>query len=149
MVCRVGQDGAWRPVGDDRARVQDDQAVRDVGEQPHVVRHAHDRRAAVAQVGDEARDHRARPPVLPGRGLVEDEDRRPHRHHGRDRDQLPRAALQVVRVAIEDARQAETGGGVRDPRRDLRLADAQVPRPERELRRDRRREQLVTRVLER
>ena len=145
----VGEHAARGRVGDDPAAIEHEQAVRDVGDQAHVVRDAHDRRSPGGEIADQSAHHRGRPAVLAGRRLVEDQDGRAHRDDRRDGDELPRPPLEVVRMPVEDALQAQSRGDVRDTRRNFALGDAQVSRPEGQLGGDGRGEQLVARVLER
>ena len=110
----VGEHGARRVVGDRAAGVEDDEPVGDVGEQPDVVGDAHDGRPRIAELPDQAADDVGGAMVLRRRRLVEDEHRRPHRQHRRDRHQLPPRPAEVIRVAIEHVLEAQAPRRVGD-----------------------------------
>ncbi len=71
-------------------------------------------RPSAASAATIARTRAIAAQVLAGRRLVEDDDRRPHREDGRDRQELPARVAQVVRVLV---------GGTGQPDRLQRLSD--------------------------
>ncbi len=85
--------------------------------------------------------------VQPRRRLVEHEHPRPHGHRPRDGRPFPLPVGQQVRGAVAQPGDVQRRERLVDPRPDLRLRQPQVQRPERHVLRDRRREQLVVRVL--
>ncbi len=83
-----------------------------------------------------------------GRGLVQDEDLRPHREHRRHRDPTPLPERQVVRRPIGVCRHPHHRERLTDAGVEFRSAQAEVRGPESHVVADGRHEQLVVGVLE-
>ena len=119
-----------------------------LGDEAHVVADRDDRPACLGEVGDDPVDPGDAACVLPGRRLVEDDDRGLHREDRRERQQLALRIPEVVRVRV---------GLLVEPGRDERAVDrliegragpAQIAWPERDLVADLAGEDLPIRILE-
>ena len=117
-VLRVADDGARRALLDDAAEVHDQDAVGVVRGGREVVRDHQDAEPAAPQAVEQVEDARAHRDVEHRDGLVGDEQLRLEHERRRDRDALPLAARELVRVAVEE----ELGG--REPGALERLAHA-------------------------
>ena len=120
------------------------------GRELHVVGDRDDRSRPAARKASTIAPTRATPSaVLPGRRLVEDEDRGIHRQDPGERHQLAARQVEVVRVGRPRIRsQADRGQARLDEAGRRPPPEAQVARPERDLASDRPLEQLVVGVLE-
>ena len=118
------------------------------GGELHVVGDGDDRPSGIAEGADHGPDAFDAGGVLAGRGLVEDQDRRIHREHARERDQLAAREVQVVGIRRAHVGQPDRVEASGDELDDLVGGSAQVPWPERHLALDGPLEQLLVGVLE-
>ena len=140
---------AWRPVEDDRARVEHEDPVRVVGDGLDVVRRDdHGQPVLAAQPADDLEHRGAARRVEVGGRLVHHQHRRPHRHRAGDREALLLAAGQRHRVPRLQAVEAHGRQRLADPRRHLRARHGEVLEAQRHLVGHRRLAQLGLRVVE-
>ena len=142
---RVAEDRGDRSVGDDPACLQHHGARGEVADQSEVVRRDQLRLRQAAQQRDQvgAGSGRER-----GGGLVEREDRGPHREHRGDRDALLLAQAEAVRGARLVAAHPHLGEGGPRPPQHLVLDQPLVQRPVGDVVEHGRREELVVRIRE-
>ncbi len=141
----VGEDLVARAVAGDRAGGEDHRALAQLGREREVVRR-HEHRPLDAGEHVEQLAPRAR--VEARRRLVEHEQRRAHRQHRRDRHAPPLPHRELVGRALGDVPHAHRVERLGDALGRRRPVEAHVERPERDVLRDGRHEQLVVGVLE-
>src|SRR5580704_16181744 len=114
LYGRVVADHGGRAGRDDLAQVEHVYLVAHVHDQPHVVLDEQDRRALGGQRPQQRREPRGLGAVLPGRGLVEQEE---HRRHGQRPAHLHQAAEpggQRVHGSVGDPGQVQPGEDLGD-----------------------------------
>ena len=132
-------------IGHDPSCGQDDRAFADLGGERQVV--GHDQHRPV-DAREQFHELPPRAGVQVGRGLVEHQQLRSHRQHGRDGDAATLALRQLVRRTVDRVIHAHGGECVGDPRLDLGPRQLHVERSKRHVLSHRRHEELVVRVLE-
>ena len=117
LATQAGEQRRGRVERDDRAVVDDRDAVAEPLGLLEVVRRQHDRHlVALAQTGDDVEELEADPRVQADGRLVEEEDARPGHQRPRDLEPPPLAAAVAADRAVEDVREPERVGELVDAR---------------------------------
>ena len=107
-----------------------------------------DRGPLVGEGAQERQQSFGRGRIQVGERLIHDEQPRPHHEDGGHRQELPLPARQGRGLAPEQCFDPGLGGHLADPLRDLVAWHPEVLGPERQLRIDRRPDDLLGRVLQ-
>ncbi len=137
-----------RPIGHDQPATHHHDPREVARRELHVVGDRHHGPVCRGPRVDERADARDARPILAGRRLVEHENRRVHRQHTGERDELPVRQPQVVRVLRGPIRQPHGGECLGDEAPDVGIAKPEVARSERRLALHRAAEELAIGILE-